>query len=106
MRITKHKLSRLFRLFQRGLSQLLGEFSFLAGMRVRVDGLSRPCAEVRVGYAIQEPGTRRFVTLTTPVGADGWVRIAQPPAPWAQITRVDLEGLPGPQFTIGPFERL
>ncbi len=77
-----------------------------AGMRVRLGGLSRACAEVRVGYGIQEPGARHFVTLTTPLSADGWLRMAQPPAPWSLITRIDLEGLPGPQFTIGPFERL
>ena len=77
-----------------------------AGMKIRLDGLTRPCTELRVNYGIQEGNTRRFITHTVPVDEHGWIYLNKPPAPWSLITRIDLDGIPGPSFILGPFARL
>ncbi len=77
-----------------------------SGMKLRLDRLSRACPEVRVIYGIQDGNTRRFITHTAPVDDHGWIHLDKPPAPWALITRIDLEGIPGPSFVLGPCARL
>jgi hypothetical protein len=53
-------------------------------------------------------GTRREVQATAPVDGEGWVRLVRLPAglTWAETTRIDLNGIPGPSFILGPVEHL
>ncbi len=78
------------------------------GLRVRLAGLSHVPVRLQVLFRLATPGRRREVFLPVQIDGDGWVTIDRLPAgaTWDQATRVDLQGIPGRVFTIGPVVRL
>lgn len=74
------------------------------GMRVALPEL---CGRtVRVVFVRTAPRGRPTSMRSIVVDAAGWLDITSPPAPWLEIARIDLEGLPGPSIVFGPIERL
>ncbi len=79
-----------------------------AGLRLRLSGLSRAPAKLSALFTLQRPHNRTAHTVALRMDADGWVRIDRlpPGAEWSEATRLDIQGIPGPRFVLGPIERL
>ena len=73
-----------------------------SGMRVRFDC---PGRNLTVTWHMEALARRWTQSTPAIIDADGWLRLDQPPESWKSITRIDLDGLPGPSFILGPIER-
>ncbi len=75
-----------------------------SGMRVRLEA---PVSQVTAQFRPQRPGSRPALTVRLAV-EDGWIRLDRlpPGLTWAETTRIDLEGIPGPRFGLGPVLRI
>jgi len=73
-----------------------------AGMRVRFDC---PGCAVIVTWHMEGLARRWSHQTSTRIDLDGWLRLDQPPESWPITTRIDIDGLPGPSFIVGPIER-
>jgi len=74
------------------------------GLRVRIAGLSRTPRQLHALFRLAGPGRRREVWLAVNMDAAGWVDIDRLPdgASWTEATRIDLCGIPGRSFILGP----
>lgn len=73
------------------------------GMRVCFDC---PGRSVTVTWHMEAPARRWSQSTPAAIDADGWLRLEHPPESWSITTRIDVDGLPGPSFRLGPIERL
>ena len=71
-------------------------------MRVRFDC---PQRTVNVTWHMEASARRWFQSTPATIDTDGWLRLDQPPESWRSTTRIDVDGLPGPSFILGPIER-
>jgi dienelactone hydrolase len=79
-----------------------------AGLRLRLTGLTRRPDDLTVTFCGQQAIGRPEPQMQLPLAADGWLCIDRLPVglAWNEVTRLNVNGIPGPSFTLGPIERL
>jgi hypothetical protein len=75
-----------------------------SGLRLRLTDLARAPSHLTAVFCPERRGHRPDYPLVVRPDARGWIRLNRLPEglTWPEITRIELHGIPGPHFTLGP----